>query len=234
MQLPFFYEEHLPDSPKNFTLSPETSKHVVQVLRRKKGDSIVLTDGKGCELTVKLVNPDKKAAEVEFVSNVNHLAPDRDIAIGISLLKNESRFEWFVEKATELGVNKIIPLLCSRSERKTLKKERIQNILISGMLQSRQLYLPELTEPTNFEDVLTVKDYSQKLIAHCLEDNDKADLREISEKDATKIILIGPEGDFTKEELDSGLKAGFLPVTLGSTRLRTETAGIVAAVLLEN
>jgi len=234
MQLPYFYQADLPESTKNFFLSPETSKHLVQVLRKKVGDSVILTDGKGSEIHVKLVTADKKKTEVEFVSKINHLAPDKDITIAISLLKNENRFEWFAEKAAELGINRIIPLICHRSEKKTFKKDRIQNILVSAMLQSRQVFLTEITEPQKLDDVLESGDYQQKIIAHCLDDNDKADLRSLSEKDASKIVLIGPEGDFTEGEIEHSVKAGYLPISLGSTRLRTETAGIVAAVLLQN
>lgn len=234
MQLPFFYQETLPDGAKNFMLSAETSKHIVQVLRTKAGESFILTDGKGIEMTVKLVHADKKEAEVEFVSNVNHLAPDNDVTIAISLLKNENRFEWFIEKACELRVNKIIPIICSRTEKKKLKTERLENILVSAMLQSRQVFLPELTATKKLEELFETEDYQQKLIAHCIDDKDKAELRDIVEKDAGKIILIGPEGDFTPGEVEKCVEAGFLPVSLGSTRLRTETAGIVAAVLLQN
>lgn len=234
MQLPFFYQETLPDSAKNFMLSAESSKHIVQVLRTKEGESFILTDGKGIEMTVKLVHADKKAAEVEFVSKVNHLAPQNEITIAISLLKNENRFEWFIEKACELGVNKIIPVISGRTEKKKLKTERLENILVSAMLQSRQNFLPQLSAPTKLGDLFEIDGYQQKLIAHCIENEDKAELGNIVEKDANKIILIGPEGDFTPGEVDKCVEAGFLPVSLGSTRLRTETAGIVAAVLLQD
>lgn len=234
MQVPFFYEENLPDATENFVLSADTSKHVVQVLRMKKGDSLILTNGKGIELNVSILNPDKRKTEVAFNNKRNFLSPDNMNAIAISLLKNENRFEWFLEKATELGIHKIYPLICERTEKKSFRKDRMKNIMVSAMLQSRQYFLPELADPTSLHDVLADGDYQQKLIAHCMDEGAKAGLQEIVDKESTRIVLIGPEGDFTEDELAESIKAGYLPVSLGDTRLRTETAGIVAAVFLIN
>lgn len=232
MQLPLFFQENLPDKPENFELSAETSKHIIQVLRMKEGDALIITNGKGIEMNVTIVNPDKRGTTVSFNNKRNLLTPDNQNAIAISLLKNENRFEWFLEKATELGIHKIYPLITSRTEKKSFRQERMRNIMISAMLQSRQCFLPYLSEPVKLNDIFELNDFQQKMIAHCSDEDSKAGLTDIVEEDASKIVLIGPEGDFTESEIADCLENGFLPVSLGNTRLRTETAGIVAAVSL--
>ena len=234
MELPFFFEEELPDKPENFVLSAETSKHIIQVLRMKAGDHLILTNGKGIEMNVTVLNPDKRGATVSFNNKRNLLSPDNQNAIAISLLKNENRFEWFLEKATELGIHKIYPLITSRTEKRTFRQDRMKNIMVSAMLQSKQYFLPYLSEPIRLNGIFELNDFQQKLIAHCTDEDSKAALTDIIEKDASKIVLIGPEGDFTEDEIADCRENGFLPVSLGNTRLRTETAGIFAAVFLVN
>lgn len=231
-QLPLFFEAQLPSGTDDFELSPDTSKHIVQVLRMKPGGRLLLTDGNGIQMEVKLEVADKKKARVSFISKLDHLAPESEIAIAISLLKNEGRFEWFIEKATEIGVQAIYPLICERTERKSFREDRIKNIMISAMLQSRQVFLPHLAAPLQLNQLYSEDQYQQKFIAHCIDGDDKAELNSLSDENLSKIILIGPEGDFTSQELKIAVKEGYVPVSLGSTRLRTETAGIVAAVWL--
>lgn len=231
-QMPYFFEEQLPENNADFELSPETSKHLAQVLRMKEGTHFLMTDGKGKETEVKLILAHKNKSRVSFVSSTNHLAPDYEVAIAISLLKNESRFEWFLEKATEIGVTAIFPLICSRTERKSFRIDRMKNIIISAMLQSRQVFLPRLSEPISIEHLYREDQYRQKFIAHCMTKKDRAELTPMVEKGRSRIILIGPEGDFTSKEVEDALKQEYIPVSLGNTRLRTETAGIVAAALL--
>ncbi len=234
MQLPFFFEENLAGSNK-FILSEESSKHVVQVLRMHENDQLVVTNGKGHVLTVAITNADKKKTEVEIKNKEIISLSDSKISIAISLIKNANRFEWFLEKATEIGVSEIIPLICKRTEKHHFRLERMKSILISAMLQSKQAWLPEISEPLKFTDVVTQeKSHQQKFIAHCNQ-ADKKNLNDLIKKNAgSKIILIGPEGDFTDEEINSAHHQNYIPVSLGETRLRTETAGIVAAVLLLN
>lgn len=234
MQLPVFFEENLPEGAEDFELTTETSKHIGQVLRMKSGEQLILTNGKGIEMHVKIMTADKKQTIVSFIEKRNLLAPDNMNGIALSLLKNESRFEWFAEKATEMGIHKIFPLIANRTEKKTFRMERIKNVMISAMIQSRQYFLPELSAPVTLPEIFSLNEFHQKLIAHCIEDQDKAELNTVLEKDSSKLILIGPEGDFTEEEISLCLKEGFLPVGLGKTRLRTETAGIMAAVYLTN
>jgi 16S rRNA (uracil1498-N3)-methyltransferase len=224
----YFYEPGIADGDV-FTLSEETSKHCVQVLRMKVGEQLNLTDGKGNLFIVSILSPDKKHTEVKIEAFKFKEALTKKVSIGISLLKNTSRFEWFLEKATEIGVSEIIPLLCHRTERQYFRLERMNNILIAAMLQSQQTWLPVLHEPISFEKALQVN-HQHKFIAHCIEEQ-KQEL--ISTKIGNDIlILIGPEGDFTTEEIQSALQNNFQPVSLGETRLRTETAGVVAAALL--
>jgi 16S rRNA (uracil1498-N3)-methyltransferase len=229
MNLPYFYEEAI-QLPKHI-LSEETGKHCIQVLRMKTGEQVQLTDGKGKLFIATIIDPDKKRCTVKIESTENIQLQTQNICIAISLLKNPSRLEWFMEKATEIGVSEIIPLICDHTEKQNFRFDRMQNILISAMLQSKQTCLPHLNQPKKFIDFIDEEFEGLKLIAHCAED-EKRSIQEIGYSSKNKLILIGPEGDFSKEEIEMALTKNFIPVTLGNTRLRTETAGIVAAAYL--
>lgn len=231
MVSPFFFEQNLPLA-NEFILSEETSKHVSQVLRMKEGEEIRITNGHGQTIIAEIVLPDKKKTKVKIIRKEISESPKAKIVIAISLIKNTNRFEWFAEKATEIGVSAIIPVICKRSEKTHFRIERIRSILISAMLQSQQSWLPELSEPVKFSDLLENEKEQQKFIAHCLPE-EKKDLKDVILNGGSKIILIGPEGDFTEAEIQQAIEQNYLPVSLGDTRLRTETAGIVAAVLLK-
>jgi 16S rRNA (uracil1498-N3)-methyltransferase len=196
----------------------------------EKGEQLNLTDGKGSLFTASILIADKRSTEVKIDSTISAPQPARKISIGISLLKNTGRFEWFLEKATEIGVSEIIPLICHRTERQHFRYDRMNNVLIAAMLQSQQSWLPELHEPRPFEQVLVSP--HQKFIAHC-EPQLKRELKEFTITE-NALMLIGPEGDFGADEISSALQNNFQAVTLGNTRLRTETAGVVAATLLMN
>ena len=236
MALPFFYSEAITTASSHLVLSEETSKHVVQVLRMKVGEQLQLTDGKGNLFLTELTDDHKKKAAVKILSSSFIKAPEKKVSIAISLVKNASRFEWFLEKATEIGVTEIIPLLCTRTEKQHFRFDRMKGILVSAMLQSQQCWLPVLDEPVKFDDLVMKQfDHYKKLIAHCENESNKQLLTaEPVNRSTNKLILIGPEGDFTKEEIQTALENDFIAVTLGNTRLRTETAGMVAAVLLCN
>lgn len=233
MQLPIFYEGNLPDS-NQFVLSEDSARHIVQVLRMKEGEQVMITNGKGQTLTAEIVLADKKKTKVKIKNKEFVCQPQPKISIAISPIKNANRFEWFLEKATEIGVSSIIPLLCKRTEKTHFREERMRTILISAMLQSRQAWLPELSVSKKINEFLKNDlQYDQKFIAHCLEE-EKKELKDFKfNNSSSKVILIGPEGDFTKEEIDLALENNYIPVSLGETRLRTETAGLVAAVLLK-
>lgn len=233
MTLPYFYEQsiNILVSPR-FMLSEETSKHCIQVLRMNVGDLLHLTDGKGHLFIASIATVNKRYCEVNIENSEFKSRNLRKVSIGISLLKNAGRFEWFLEKATEIGVSEIIPLLCQRTEKQHFRQDRMNNILIAAMLQSQQTWLPILQDPTKFQKSILQTGYLQKLIAHCEEDEKKV-IKEMQIESAIQ-ILIGPEGDFSQTEIQAALNNNYEPVTLGETRLRTETAGVVAASLLMN
>jgi 16S rRNA (uracil1498-N3)-methyltransferase len=229
MSRPFFFVEDLND--KKIVLNEDTSKHMINVLRMQKGEEILLTDGKGKKATAFIIDDHRKKCVVEISLIEEEKPKEKKLAVGISLIKNSSRFEWFLEKATEIGVSEIIPLICARTEKEKFRHDRMQNILISAMLQSQQCRLPFLHEPLGFEKALQLS-FEQKFIAHCEENSKRSLSPEDRNSSISQLVLIGPEGDFTHEEIESALKNNFVPISLGNTRLRTETAGIVAAALL--
>lgn len=230
MALPYFYiNDILADT---LTLDEDTSKHVVQVLRKKVGDDILLTDGKGTKAVATITDDNRKRCGVRLVSREREEEPQPRVCIAISLIKNASRFEWFLEKATEIGVREIIPLLCERTEKEKFRHDRLNSILISAMLQSQQCWLPVLHEPADFGAVLKWGGYDHQFIGHCLPEERRSLTQLSKDLQGSSIVYIGPEGDFTKEEIEAALQHHVTAVMLGDTRLRTETAGIVAATLL--
>ena len=232
MVLPFFYIADFNSSQKEIVLDEDTSRHVVQVLRMKEEEKLNLTDGKGSLMTAEVIDAHKKHCSVKIIDSQLTAHDSRKVTIAISLLKNTSRFEWFLEKATEIGVSEIIPLICERTEKQKFRYDRMKGICISAMLQSQQTWLPELHEPKQFNHLAIEQfDDQQKFIAHCEESDQKNSLSTFQSFNHST-ILIGPEGDFTKQEIELALQNNFIPVSLGETRLRTETAGIVAATLL--
>jgi len=233
MNLPYFYEENV-EQPIH-VLSEETARHCIQVLRMKEGEQLQLTDGKGNSFTAIIITANKKNCEVRIEASSRELRAASNVAIAISLLKNSSRLEWFMEKATEIGISEIIPLICDHTEKQNFRFDRMQNILVSAMLQSQQTWLPQLHQPKRFDDFIREDFDGLQLIAHCAE-GEKYSLSILinQHSDQNKLIVIGPEGDFSNEEIKASLEKKFMPVTLGNTRLRTETAGIVAATLLCN
>ena len=232
MPLPYFYKEDLIASSTDVVLDEATSKHIVQVLRMQNGERLQLTNGKGILFTAEISDNNRKKCAVAVIQKSEIANLKSKIIIAISPVKNNTRFEWFLEKATEIGVSEIIPLVCTRTEKTVFKFERMKSILVSAMLQSQQTWLPVLHEPTKFNELVKSSAQQQKFIAHCMDDAKRslADLN--NESLSSKIILIGPEGDFTADEISLALQHHFNAVSLGNTRLRTETAGIVASTLL--
>ncbi|MBL7702566.1 MAG: 16S rRNA (uracil(1498)-N(3))-methyltransferase [Ferruginibacter sp.] len=232
MALPFFYKEELIASDTGVTLDEATSKHMVQVLRMQIGEQLQLTNGKGDLFTAEIIDDNRKRCTVKVVEKFKIQNSKFKISIAISPIKNNARFEWFLEKATEIGVSEIVPLICTRTEKEAFKFERMKSILVSAMLQSQQCWLPVLHKPVKFVSLIKSSTQQQKFIAHCTDDA-KRNLSDLNNESlSSKIILIGPEGDFTADEIELALQHNFSAVSLGNTRLRTETAGIVAAVLL--
>jgi len=232
MALHFFYIAEFDTSIKEIVLDEDTSRHVVQVLRMKEGEKLNLTDGKGNLITAEVTDAHKKYCSVKIEATSHELRATRQITIAISLLKNTSRFEWFLEKATEIGISQIIPLICERTEKQKFRYDRMKGICISAMLQSQQTWLTVLQEPKQFNHLVIEQiDNQQKFIAHCDDSSGKKSLSTFKPFNHST-ILIGPEGDFTKQEIELALQNNFIAVNLGETRLRTETAGVVASVIL--
>lgn len=232
MEYPLFFEASLPAGPEPYRLGEDTARHVSTVLRMRTGEKFFLTNGQGSRVPVELVASDRKQCLVQSLGSPESLPKPTPLVIAVSLLKNASRFEWLLEKCTEIGATTIVPLICARTERQHFRADRMRQVLISAMLQSQQLWLPEMPEPRPLPAFLSETFAGKSYIAHCLP-GEKHGLRDHT-KGASARMLIGPEGDFTPEEISMAISAGFQPVHLGETRLRTETAAMVAAVLLKD
>lgn len=232
----YFYIDQYSSSQKEIILDEDTSYHIVQVLRMKPEQKLQLTDGKGNLVTGHIAECHKKHCTVQIETSSYQQPATRKISIAISLVKNSSRFEWFLEKAVEIGITEIIPLICERTIKEKFRYDRMRGICISAMLQSRQCWLPLLHEPIAYELLFRQEEVAgmqQKFIAHCIK-GEKQNLTNLINKSlSSQIILIGPEGDFSKKEIELAIENHFIPVALGETRLRTETAGVVAATMLK-
>jgi 16S rRNA (uracil1498-N3)-methyltransferase len=231
MELPFFYLADIPATATELVLPEETSRHIVSVLRMQEGEELRLTNGIGSIVSASIKKANKKNCVLENLQIEQAADNRKPVILAISLLKNPSRFEWMLEKITEIGVKTVIPLICQRTERIHFRTDRMKNIMVSAMLQSQQAWLAEIVNPLSFHDLLSQNGFENKYIAHCLP-VERTSLRSESGKGSSSIVLIGPEGDFTPPEIEAALLFGYKPVTLGDTRLRTETAGVVAVTLL--
>jgi 16S rRNA (uracil1498-N3)-methyltransferase len=235
MQLPLFYLAEIPGTAADFELPEDSSRHISAVLRMQEGEELQLTDGRGNLYTASIVKPHKKHTLVSISSKTFTEAPNHSQTIAIALLKNATRFEWFLEKATELGINRIVPLITARTEKQHYKEERSRSILVSAMMQSGQNWLPQLDAPQRIESFMSKLPPASGIdffIAHCM-NKPKDDLvTRLQTSSHHRLIMIGPEGDFTEDELHSAMEKGAVPVSLGTSRLRAETAGMVAATLL--
>jgi 16S rRNA (uracil1498-N3)-methyltransferase len=222
-----FYIPELTPSQQEITLSEEESRHACKVLRLKTGDQIALLDGRGGDYLGEITGDHPKHCEVKILSHTFEAAPQHEIHIAIAPTKNNDRIEWFLEKTTELGITEITLLLCKNSERRQSREDRFEKILIAAMKQSQRTYLPKLNALTPFPEFL--KKYPQGALAHCA-DGAKNGLSEAFRPQQYP-ILIGPEGDFTAEEIQLAEQSGYDFITLGKNRLRTETAGLYACML---
>lgn len=209
-------------------LNESESKHAIRVLRLTRDDEVRLVDGKGGFFTALVADANPRKCKLSITSvERNYGKKDYKLHIAIAPTKNIDRFEWFLEKCTELGIDTITPILTSRSERKIIKPERLEKILISAMKQSVRAYLPRLESKIPFGEFISGAGAEDKYIAHCINEN-KMHLKNIVKPGRNVILLIGPEGDFSPEEVNLAKANGYFEVTLGDSRLRTETAGIAA------
>jgi 16S rRNA (uracil1498-N3)-methyltransferase len=209
-------------------LDETESKHAIRVLRLQKGSIVHIVDGKGGFFEAEISDPNPKKCRIAIVKSTSEFGKkDFHLHIAIAPTKNIDRFEWFLEKATEIGIDEITPLLTSHSERKIINSERLEKILVSAMKQSLKAYLPKLNSLTTFNELINSNKIENKYIAYC-DDIQKIHLKDLVTKGKNSLILIGPEGDFSPDEIQIALENNFEIVSLGTARLRTETAGIVA------
>lgn len=227
MQL--FYTPQLTAEDTSFTFDKDESRHIVKVLRKKEGDTINITNGEGILFIAEVAFANEKKCEVKITKKEFFEPMPYYLHLAVAPTKMNDRYEWFLEKATEIGINEITPIICEHSERTNVKTDRFEKILHSAMKQSVQFYMPKLNEPISFNDFVEGTEKDCKLyIAHCEETEKKLLKKELAPKEKIT-ILIGPEGDFSPKEIQLALSRGFVPVSLGNTRLRTETAAVVAA-----
>jgi 16S rRNA (uracil1498-N3)-methyltransferase len=226
---PFFYYAALKDASATILLDEDTRRHAVTVLRMQVGDHLMLMDGAGVVADAIIEVADKKILRVLINDKKLHPQPIHKTILAISLLKNTSRFEWMLEKITEIGLTDVIPIISERTEKTHFREDRMQQIIVSAALQSKQMWMPLLHAPQKLENLITDSTCSRKFIAHCLSGHKKI----LSKQDEDSLLLVGPEGDFTPTEIEMALQHSFIPVSLGESRLRTETAGVVGAVLMK-
>jgi 16S rRNA (uracil1498-N3)-methyltransferase len=225
--LPYFYQPTLIYNQKLTVLDEPTSKHVIQVLRMQEGEEMLLTNGNGLKAVGKIVAAERKRCGVQLSSYEKTEERPYKFTLGIAFTKNNSRNEWLLEKATEMGIDHIIPLVTSRTEKEKFNEQRLNGILVSAMLQSQQSRMPQLAEPLALNKIFALAgEHDQKLIAHCIDDSKRISLLQALQPQKNTVVLIGPEGDFTQYEIDLCLEKDFKPVSLGTNRLRTETAGL--------
>jgi 16S rRNA (uracil1498-N3)-methyltransferase len=225
MQL--FYNPNITNKTKQFSFNKEESKHIVKVLRKNAGDQLHITNGKGWLFTSEIIIADIKKCTVAIETKTLQPKQNYNLHLAVAPTKMNDRYEWFLEKVTEIGIDSITPIICDHSERKVIKQERFEKILQSAMKQSLQCYLPKLNQTISFKKFIKQEFSGQLCIAHC-EALEKTSLKQVLKPKQDITILIGPEGDFSVKEIEMAIQNKFIPVTLGETRLRTETAAIVA------
>ncbi|EJL65767.1 16S rRNA (uracil(1498)-N(3))-methyltransferase [Flavobacterium sp. CF136] len=225
MQL--FYNPDIDETTESFSFDKEESRHIIKVLRKKDSDILHVTNGLGFLFETKITLASDNKCTVQVLSVKKADEPKFRLHLAVAPTKMNDRFEWFLEKATEIGIQEITPVFCDRSERKAINPERFEKIILSAMKQSNETFLPKLNQAVSFKEFIKQKNEGLNLIAHC-EETDKKSLKEILRSNENVTMLIGPEGDFSEKEIALALENNFQPVTLGNTRLRTETAAIVA------
>mgnify|MGYP003611735533 FL=1 len=225
MQL--FYNPDIDETTETFSFDKEESRHIIKVLRKKDSDILHVTNGLGLLFETEITLASDNKCIVEVLSIKKSPEPKFRLHLAVAPTKMNDRFEWFLEKATEIGIQEITPVFCDRSERKVVNLERFEKIILSAMKQSNETYLPKLNEAISFKEFIKQKNEGLQLIAHC-EEADKKSLKEVLKPNENITILIGPEGDFSDKEIALALENNYQPVMLGNTRLRTETAAVVA------
>ena len=214
---------------REYSLNEEESRHCNKVLRLVAGDRVFLVDGRGGFYEAEITNAGKKNVTLQVIqAQQEYQKRNHHLHIAIAPTKNIDRLEWFLEKATEIGIDEITPLICERSERKIVKEERLFKVITSAVKQSLQAYHPVLNPAISFTDFLKTERDVVKMMAHCIEGEPRKLISDIIVPQERYLILIGPEGDFSANEIAMSLAKGYQPLTLGNTRLRTETAALAA------
>ncbi len=231
-----FFDATLHAETKTVVLPEAEAKHLIKSLRLRAGDTLQLTNGKGFLFDAKIVDDNFKACTLQIVGNQYVEPQQKAIHLAIAPTKNEDRLEWLIEKAVEIGIDAVHFILTNRTENKFFKTHRLQKISIAALKQSQQTHLPPIFEMTRFNDfILKMNGFNgNKYIAHCLPDAQKLPLSAANQSNQNALILIGPEGDFSEQEIDLARQNGFVSVGLGNNRLRTETAALVAITLLNH
>ena len=225
-----FYTPDIDIHASSYQLSEEESKHSSRVLRLKQDDEITLVDGKGSTFIARITDSHAKRTQTHIISSSFQEKPrPYHLHLAVAPTKNIERYEWFLEKATEIGVDEITPIICEHAERKEVKHERLNRIIVAAMKQSQQSFLPTLNDTVRFDEFMNRLPVARKFIAHC-DDMEKHSLKTALHPQENSLILIGPEGDFSSPEIQDALTEGFTPISLGQTRLRTETAALVACM----
>ena len=225
MQL--FFNPSIDEQTTSFSFDKEESKHIIKVLRKKDGDILFVTNGLGCLFECEIILASDNKCTVQVNSFEKKEASKFHLHLAVAPTKMNDRFEWFLEKATEIGIQEITPIICDRSERKVINKERFDKIVLSALKQCNELYLPKLNDAISFKEFISKQQQGLQLIAHCEETNKKT-LKSVLKSNEDITLLIGPEGDFSTKEINLALENNYIPVSLGNTRLRTETAAVVA------
>ena len=225
MQL--FYNPDINETTERFSFDKEESRHIIKVLRKKDSDILHVTNGLGLLFETEITLASDNKCIVEVLSIKKSEKSKFHLHLAVAPTKMNDRFEWFLEKVTEIGIQEITPVICDRSERKVINKDRFEKIILSAMKQSNETFLPKLNDAISFKEFIKQKNKGLQLIAHC-EETDKKSLKEVLKTDEDVTILIGPEGDFSDKEITLAIQNNFQPVMLGNTRLRTETAAVVA------
>lgn len=226
MQL--FFNPNIDQDTQQITFDKIESRHIVKVLRKKEGDTVYITNGKGLLFRAKInIASDKKCLVTIFSIDEKKKEWDYKLHVAIAPTKNNDRLEWFLEKATEIGIDTITPIITQNSERKVIKKERLEKIILSAMKQSLKYHLPVLNDAMSFNEFLEQNPSKNTYIAHCY-DGEKKHMKDLIKPQQSVTILIGPEGDFSQEEVSKSIDANYIPISLGEARLRTETAAVVA------
>jgi 16S rRNA (uracil1498-N3)-methyltransferase len=223
-----FYNPDIDLNTESFFFNKEESKHIVKVNRKQSGDILLVTNGLGVLFTTEITLASDSKCIVKVINKKLEEKPNYQLHLVVAPTKMNERFEWFLEKATEIGISEITPIICDHSERKVINKERFEKIILSAMKQSNQFYLPKLNEAISFSDFMNKQNEDTKFIAHCEDQVSKKSLKTQLKSNENITILIGPEGDFSHKEITLALEKNYSPISLGTTRLRTETAAIVA------